>query len=574
MSACDPLQTLKDACLYRYDGGSRPTIGATWSGETTVTNVVEAAEAFEPQSAKTYMGYRLIIEPSDRRIHAVFKGETIADSRRALIMHETRLPIFYYFPRDDVRMDLLERTDHRTYCPFKGNASYWTLKVGGKTLENVAWSYETPFDEAELVDGYVAFYWDQIDTWFADGIEITMPPMDVEPAADNPWVTWLVHEAWKAGSTKELFQRFAETLVAEGMSLSRMRLMIQTLNPQLFAHAYSWQRQTGEVTEFQATHAGMQSSQFRDSPFAVILNGEGGVRRRLDVPNPKVDYPILKDLIDEGATDYVAMPMRFSDGQINIITLVSHEPGGFSTESLGQLHEILPNLSRQLEAHAQRVSSLSLLQTYLGSSTGERVINGLVKRGDGENIHAVIFFSDLRDSTALAESLPREDYLAALNQYFDGMAGAVIEHGGEVLKFIGDAVLAIFPIDDPGCRHPEACASALAAVRDAEQRIAAFNAERQDKGEQPLAVGIALHRGDLTYGNIGSERRLDFTVIGSAVNEASRIEDASKTLKSPIVVSSAFARSIPGDLVSLGCHTLRGFRDKQEIFTLPPALDE
>ncbi len=345
--------------------------------------------------------------------------------------------------------------------------------------------------------------------------------------------------------------------------------MIQTLNPQLFALAYTWLQDTGEVTEYQATHAGMQTSQFRDSPFAVILNGEGGVRRRLDVPNPKLDYPILKDLVEEGATDYVAMPLLFSDGQINIITLVSHEPGGFSTEDLGYLHEVLPNLSRQLEAHAQRVSSLSLLKTYLGGNAGERVINGLVKRGDGENTHAVIFFSDLRGSTMLAESLPREEYLAALNQYFDSMAGAVMAHGGEVLKFIGDAVLAIFPIDDPDCRYADACANALAAVRDAEQRIAAFNAERGEKGQQPLGFGIALHRGDLTYGNIGSEHRLDFTVIGSAVNEASRIEDMSKSLNTPVVVSSRFADSVAGDLISLGTHELRGFRDAQEIFTLP-----
>lgn len=535
--------------------------------------VIEASGALERQSANTHTGYRLVIEPSGRRIQAVFNGEIIADSRKALVMHETRLPLFYYFPRDDVRMDLLERTDHRTHCPFKGNASYWTIRVGERSARNAAWSYETPFDEAKTVAGHVAFYWSQIDTWLADGVEITMPATDVAPAADNPLVPWLVHQAWKAGSAKALVGRLADALVAEGMPVSRLRLMIQTLNPQLFAHTYTWQRESGDVTEFQATHAGLQSSQFRDSPFAVILNGEGGVRRRLDVPDPKLDYPVLKDLVEEGATDYVAMPMRFSDGQINIITMVSHEPGGFSTESLGQLHEILPNLSRQLEAHAQRASSLSLLQTYLGASTGERVINGLVKRGDGENIHAVIFFSDLRSSTALAESLSRDDYLVALNQYFDAMAGAVIEQGGEVLKFIGDAVLAIFPIDDPDSRHPEACASALAAVHDAQRRIAARNVERQENGEQPLAAGIALHRGDLTYGNIGSERRLDFTVIGSAVNEASRIEDASKALKSPLVVSSAFARSVPGELISLGRHSLRGLRDKQEIFTLPPAPD-
>ena len=535
-----------------------------------MTNVVEAAEAFGRKPAQRHTGYRLVIEPSERRIKVVFNGETVADSRRALVMHETRLPLCYYFPREDVRLDLLTRTDHRTYCPFKGNASYWSLEVGGKVAENVAWSYETPFDESVLVEGYVAFYWDRMDAWYADDIEITLPTAEAEPAAANPLVPWLVNEAWKATSTEELLQHLAGALIAEGMPLTRMRLMIQTLNPQLFAHAYTWRRETGEVTEYQATHAGTQTSQFRDSPFAVILRGEGGVRRRLDVPNPRLDYPILKDLVEEGATDYVAMPMRFSDGQINIVTMVSHEPGGFSTESLGQLHEILPNLSRQLEAHAQRLSSLSLLQTYLGSNTGERVLKGLVKRGDGENIHAVIFFSDLRRSTRLAEALSREDYLATLNQYFDSMALSVTEQGGEVLKFIGDALLAIFPIEDPDNPRPEACISALAAVRDAERRIADCNTARRERGEEPLGVGISLHRGDLTYGNIGSERRLDFTVIGSAVNEASRLEELSKSLKSPIIVSAAFAGSIPGELVSLGRHCLRGVSEQQEIFTLPP----
>ncbi|MDJ0944937.1 MAG: DUF427 domain-containing protein [Kiloniellales bacterium] len=535
-----------------------------------MSNVIEAAEAFERHEAKAHTGYRLVIEPSDRRIRAIAGGVTLADSRRALVMHETRLPPVYYFPRADVRMDLLTPTEHRTYCPFKGNASYWSLELDGETVENLAWSYEAPFDEAELVGNYIAFYRDRIDTWLAEDAEITLAPPEDAPAADNPLVPWLVQEAWQAKSSEELVRRLAEALVARGMPLMRLRVMIQTLNPQLFAHAYTWRAETGEVTEFQATHTGIQSSQFRDSPLAVILKGEGGVRRRLDVPNPRLDYPILKDLVEEGATDYVAMPMRFADGQINIITMVSQEPGGFSTESLGQLHEILPNLSRQLEAHAQRLSSLSLLQTYLGGSTGERVLEGRVKRGDGENIHAVILFSDLRGSTVLAERLSREDYLAALNHYFDGIAGAVIEQGGEVLKFIGDAVLAIFPIDDPASRAPAACSGALAAVRDAERRIAACNAERAEAGEAPLSVGIALHRGDLTYGNIGSERRLDFTVIGSAVNEAARLEELSKTLEAPVIVSAAFADSISGELLSLGRHALRGVRGDQEIFTLPP----
>ena len=534
-----------------------------------MNDVIASAQRTNQQVDRSHLGYRLEIEPAHQRMRAVFDGVTIADSRRALVMRETRLPIAYYFPREDVRMDLLERTDRQTHCPFKGNASHWSIRVGENVEENVAWSYEAPFDEARMVGDYIAFYWDRIDQWFADDHQITKPPKDAQPIQQNRLVSWLVHQAWKAESTSELVECFAEVLVGEGMPISRLRLVIQTLNPQLFAHTYTWRQETGQATAYQATHKGLQTSQFLDSPFAVILRGEGGVRRRLDGPSPQLDFPILKDLIEEGATDYIAMPMRFSDGQINVISLVSHEPGGFSTEMLGQLHEILPNLSRQLEAHAQRVSSKSLLKTYLGSTTGERVINGSVKRGDGENIHAVIFLSDLRGSTVLAESVSRDDYLATLNAYFDCMAGAVIDQGGEVLKFIGDAVLAIFPIRNCEQCCPKACATALTAVDEATKRLAVLNAERQIEGWPPLEVGIALHRGDLTYGNIGSERRLDFTVIGTAMNEASRIEEMSKILKVPVVISSTFAQSNSTALHSLGHHELRGVSEPQEIFTLP-----
>ena len=353
-----------------------------------------------------------------------------------------------------------------------------------------------------------------------------------------------------------------------------MRLLVRTLNPQLFARGYTWQRGESEIAEYEASHEGIQDAKFRDSPFAPIINGEGGIRRRLEGDDPRLDFPILNDLLDQGATDYVAMPLRFSDGQINIITLVSDRPGGFSTDDLGQLYEILPNLSRQLEAHAQRVSSRTLLRTYLGTNAGDRVMNGLVRRGDGENVHAVIWFSDLRGSTALAESLSQDDYLATLNHYFDSVAGAVIEHGGEVLKFIGDAVLAIFPIDDPDDPQPEAVNRALIAAQDAHQRIEIINIERVAASAPKLEFGTGLHRGDLTYGNIGTTKRLDFTVIGRAVNQASRIEALSKPLGEPVLTSSAFAQSLPGKLASLGHHELRGVREPQEIFALPRDLAE
>lgn len=522
-------------------------------------------------SETTHVGYRMTIEPSASRLRVVFQGETIADSTGALVMKETRLGPVYYFPQDDVRMDLLSRTDHRTNCPFKGNASYWNITVGQKTAVNAAWGYEDAYDEAVIVKDYVAFYWDKMDFWLADETKLKTQPAADPTEKTNPLVDWLVHDAWKPTSTIELVDALAAALRHANFPLGSLRLLVRTLNPQLFARFYGWERDREEIIEREATHAGAQSEQFLDSPFALIIDGQGGVRRRLEGANPRLDFPVLQDLIDEGATDYVAVPLRFSDGQINVLTLVSDEPGGFSTEQLGHLYEVLPNLGRLLEAHAQRISSLTLLQTYLGRNAGERVSNGSIKRGDGEQLHAVIWFSDLRQSTILADTMSREDYLDVLNQYFDCVAGAVIENDGEVLKFIGDAVLAIFPIKDHSDPSPDACRKALAAVHAASEQIARVNQDRRAASQPRLQFGTGLHRGTITYGNVGSERRLDFTVIGPAVNEAARIESLCKSLDVPVLTSSAFASSVTHGLQSLGAHKLRGVKTEEEVFSLSPA---
>ena len=519
----------------------------------------------EPPS---YRGYRVVIEGSRHRVRAELEGETIADSAAVLTMQETRLPNVFYFPPEDVRTELLVRSDHRTNCPFKGNASYWHLEVGGRRIENAVWSYEEPFDESEMIRGYLAFRWGAIDRWLVNDQVLDKPPGEPESAEANELVDWLVKAAWRSQSTNDLVARLAQVLQAAGFPLWRLRLLIRTLNPQLFALTYTWQDGTDEITENQASHSGVQSAQYLNSPFAAIIRGEGGIRRRLEGPNARLDFPVLEDLVAEGATDYVAMPLRFSDGQINILVLVSARPGGFSTDKLGQLYEILPNLSRLLEAHAQRISSLTLLRTYLGRNAGRRVMEGLVRRGDGEQLHAAIWLSDLRGSTKLAETLSREDYLETLNQYFDAVAGAVLDQGGEVLKFIGDAVLAIFPIDDPEAAHPEACAQALMALRDARARLDEVNKTRQAVAAPVLEFGVGLHRGDLTYGNIGTAKRLDFTVIGPAVNEVARIEGLCRPLGQSALISSAFAKSYPGHLKSLGAHHLRNVEQAQEIFTL------
>ncbi|MEM8972539.1 MAG: DUF427 domain-containing protein [Pseudomonadota bacterium] len=515
-------------------------------------------------------GYRVKITPVAATIRAVVNGVAIAESASALVMHETRYPPVFYFPEKDVQMAHLKASDHNTHCPFKGNANHWTLTLGKDQQSPAAWQYGDPFDESAAVKGYVAFVWDMIDEWYSDDTLLEAPTSDHDPAISNPFVDWLVERAWQPRNVPDLLTEFASVLKANHFPISRVRILIQTLHPQLFALAYTWENGVEGIDEFQATHAGLQSVQYQASPFATILRGEGGIRRRLEGPNVRLDYPILEDLKAEGATDYVAVPLRFTDGQTNILVLVSDQPGGFSTEQLGQLYEILANLSRLLEAHAQRLSSLTLLQTYLGKNAGQRVLDGLIKRGDGEEMQAIIWMSDLRGSTKLAETLSRTEYLEALNQYFDSVAGAVIENGGEVLKFIGDAVLAIFTLDDdPACNRP-ACERAIKAVRAAQTRMESANGEREAKGLPTLAFGTALHIGALTYGNIGTTRRLDFTVIGSAVNEASRIEGLCKALGQSVLISSAFADKTDAELISAGTHQLRGVSEAQELFTLTP----
>jgi len=519
-------------------------------------------------SLTTDAAYRVVVEPCGKRLRVVFAGETIADSRDTLVLHETRLPPVSYFPRKDVRMDLLERTDHHTHCPFKGNASYWTLRAGNQVAENAVWSYEHPLNDAQAIQGYLAFDWDAMEAWHEDDRQVLEQPRDPTPSNLNMFSAWLLNDAGNAASARELLLRLSHCLFSRGVPVLRVQILMRTLHPQVFATRYTWWRDTDEVEIFTAPHEVLETREHRESPYMPILEGAGGVRRSMEGPDPQFDFPILRDLHARGGTDYVAMPLFFLDGQINIITLVSDRSGGFSTEELGQFYEILPLLSRLFEVHALRTTAITLLDTYLGKHSGRRVLEGRIRRGDSENIHAVIWFCDLRDSTSLTESLARADYLAMLNQFFDCMAGAVLEHGGEVLKFIGDAVLAIFPIEDPD--SPVAAFHAIDAARQAQRGIRRLNQQKTEQGAKAIGFGIGMHIGSLVYGNIGTPGRLDFTVIGSAVNEASRIEDLCKALDRNILLSTAFSRLCPNRLVSLGRHTLRGVSAAQELFTLPP----
>ena len=520
-------------------------------------------------------GYELRYEPSQKRVRIEFNGAFVADSTRAVILHETRAPPMHYFPREDVRMECLVRTTLETHCPFKGNASYWSLKVGDKVAENAVWSYEDPYRDGEPIRGYLAFYRDKIAAMYEGDEEAAFMDRSGDAVHGNPIAAWLIDEAWKARSPEALMEAFCGFLRGAGYPIARSTVIIPTLHPQIFATVLVWRDDVADVRVVFEPHDILHQPRFAASPFAPIIRGAGGVRRRLEEPDCKLDFPVVRDLKVDGATDYVAMPFRFSDGQINVISMTSFQKGGFSTADLGSIYEAMPVLGRLFEVHAQRRISVSLLETYLGPRTGRRVLDGQIKLGDGQLIHAVIWFCDLRNSTKLAESMDTASYLAHLNRFLNAMAGAIVDHGGEILSYIGDAVLAIFPYSVEGTPAaggffvPEACARAVEAARDVAQRMAAVNSAHADM--PPIQYGIGLHLGDVTYGNIGIPQRLQFTVIGPAANEASRIESMTKDLNEPVLTSRRFADGYGRELVSRGEHALKGVAGVHELFALPVA---
>ena len=520
--------------------------------------------------SETVQNYRFSFEPESRHATARFQGITLADSKRAMRLEETRISPVCYFPRADVRMDLFERGDYVTYCPFKGNTAHYSLRMGEITADNLMWSYEDPFKDAELIKDYVAFYPDQVEILYPEEESATPAEAQLTPVYQNPLVSWVLQEAPAFVTARELSAALARQLRAAGIPLWRLTIVIRILHPQVAAFSHHWHSISGELVEHEFGHEGMQDPRYLNSPLVPIFEGAGGIRRRLDIENPQLDFGVLKDLHAEGATDYVAMPMLFSDGQINAVCISSDRPGGFTTEDLGHLYEILGVLGRIYEVHALQHKAVSLLDTYLGSHAGERVLNGLIRRGDGEDIRAVIWFCDLRESTPLARLMSRSEFLACLNEFFDCVAGAVLDHGGQILRFIGDAALAIFPIEE-GCDDrslQEVCERAIASAREASSRIKSTNLQRTRSALQPIQYGIALHVGNVTYGNIGTGNRLEFTVIGEAANLAARIESMCKLLDQPVLLSAEFAACAPDYVTSLGRHELKGIDEPQEIYAL------
>ncbi len=388
------------------------------------------------------------------------------------------------------------------------------------------------------------------------------------PAVDRA-LRWLLGPGRLVPGTRDFLQGFVGELTAAGFPLQRLFMAMKTLHPQIGGVSFIWSRETGEVEVITRERRIFQSAMYQESPMERIYSGAASfIRRRLIGAQAILDFPILSEMKEQGATDYAIFGMDFTGKPSAAISLTTDYPAGFGEEQLDSFRAILPILSLVMESREWQRRAKTLLETYLGRDAGMRVLGGLIERGEGVTIAAAIWYCDLRDFTAISNRLPRDEVIALLNDYFDTMTRPVTAQGGEVLKFIGDAVLAIFPMHDDLDRD-EKCRVALVAAKQALEGLGDLNELRASAGKPPLKVGIGLHAGSVTYGNIGTPNRLDFTVIGPAVNLAARISGLCRELDQPLLSSGTFASPCGTRLVSMGTHALRGFDEAVEVFGLP-----
>ena len=376
-------------------------------------------------------------------------------------------------------------------------------------------------------------------------------------------IKWLMDGAQTAPSPSTLLSGLCERLVSVGVPLWRVGVLVQTLHPDAIGRNFVW-RPGADVVVETAGFDLQESDRFRQSPLAILYASGHEVGYRLDDPESN-RFPFLDEMRSEGVTDYIALPLRFTDGTLHAVSWTTREAGGFTDEHLFALRSILPPFTRLAEIFALRRTAASLLDTYVGNRAGERIMAGQIRRGHAESMKAAIWLSDLRGFTALSDRLPAEVIIDILNQYFDCQVPPIRKHGGDILKFMGDGLLAVFPIAKDGGNLGEVCGRVLEAAHEAR---AAVDAMRYPSGEsiERFRFGVALHIGEILFGNIGGASRLDFTCIGPSVNLAARLEKIAGQLGRTVVASSAFAGVLANSWTDLGEFPVAGFMQPQRVF--------
>lgn len=390
-------------------------------------------------------------------------------------------------------------------------------------------------------------------------------PPNLSPAAAAAGVLhWLTNETHDQRFIDNIFAEMCIRLQQAGIPLKRSTLHVLIQHPQWLGARFMWADGMREAEISRVDFDVRERSEFIGSPANEMHDGATEVRENLERdPSLGRKHAIYDEMREKGLTDYVAWPLYHTLGKRHLVTFATDRPGGFDEAHVAALKSLLPVLSLVSEIRVKNRLARTLLETYVGAHAGELILAGATRRGTGTTVRAAILICDLRDFTKISDNWPRDDVIDLLNDYFDAMSEPITKHGGEILKFIGDGLLAIFPLSEPA-----ACTNLLKAVTEARQAMAALNLNNEASGRAALHYGIGVHVGDVMYGNIGSRARLDFTVIGPAVNMASRLEALTKQLGRTVLLSRAFAELVKGDveLERIGEHPVRGFSEPVELF--------
>ncbi|MBS0517854.1 MAG: adenylate/guanylate cyclase domain-containing protein [Proteobacteria bacterium] len=401
-------------------------------------------------------------------------------------------------------------------------------------------------------------------------------PQDIDRIAD-----WVIRRGLEGISEPDLLREFCLKCRMVGLDITRALAFIDTLHPVYEGRIFRWRGDGTEeepVREYGPSGEGAAAESWQRSPFFHLLQTGGEeLRRRIGFGEP-ADFAIIQDMKDAGHTDYVVFVHRFArSGVIGEMDCVSSAwstrcAQGFSDADLAALRRLVPALALAIKSAALSQIARTLVEVYLGRDAGARVLDGRIQRGVADRIESVLWFSDLRGFTAITDTAPPDEIIPLLNDYADAVITAIRDAGGDVLKLIGDGTLAIFRDDDPAV----ACAKALKAEFLMRRNVRELNARRAMEARPTTTVYLGLHIGEVFFGNVGSTDRLDFTVVGPAVNETSRIASMCRSVDRPLLVSSAFAAALPPEkrtkLVSVGRFALRGVGRAQDLFTLDPAL--
>jgi adenylate cyclase len=389
------------------------------------------------------------------------------------------------------------------------------------------------------------------------------------PIAEPDLTNWLLTGARQLDTMAALFDALCWRLRGAGVPLWRATLHVGTLHPQILGFGWRWWRDRNVTEVMRVDHAARNSEDFQRSPIRTVITDGATVRYRLDRPEEITDFPLLQEIAGAGGTEYFAVPLMLMNDRHPAVTWSTDRPGGFSDEDARVLSRLTPALAAVIEARSIRSTAGQLLEIYLGSSIGRRILEGQVIRAMGERMRAAILCTDLRGFTGLSDRLPGDELIQLLDDYFEAVADPVHDRNGEVLKFVGDGVLAIFTTDPQG--EAEAALSALEAAEGALANLERVNATRVASGRQALRIGIGLHIGEIIYGNVGAATRLDFTAIGPAINLACRLEALTKRYDRPLLMSRDFARALPRPSISLGFQPVRGMTRPVELFGVPAA---